>query len=257
MKSSSMNNRIYKDGADVLIVGAGAAGGVLARDLSKAGLKVVLIEAGPFWDPQQDFASDELATDKLGWQDTRIVAGSNTLTLGKNNSGRGVGGGTTHFTGVFLRFHESDFVLKSRDGVAEDWPIRYQDLAPYYNRLEQEIGVSGPKHYPWGPYSGPYPLPEREPLSANAEMFRIGCEKLGVKSVVTPLAIISAPFKGRAPCINRGFCNQGCMPNSKFSTLIHHIPEAIESGAEVLTDCMATEVTVKIGRASCRERVYI
>lgn len=250
-KHSDMNNRTYRHGADVVIVGAGAAGGVLARDLSKAGLKVVVIEAGPFWDPQQDFASDELATDRLGWQDTRIVAGSNTLTLGKNNSGRGVGGGTTHFTGVFLRFHESDFVLKSRDGVAEDWPIRYQDLAPYYDRLEKEIGVSGPKHYPWGEYSGPYPLPEREPLSANAEMFRVGCDKLGIKSVVTPLAIISAPFKGRPPCINRGFCNQGCMPNSKFSTLIHHVPEAIKSGSEVLTDCMVTEVSVNDeGRAT-------
>lgn len=243
-KVNGFDRRKYKSGADVVIVGAGAAGGVLARDLSRAGLKVVVIEAGPFWDPERDFASDELATEKLGWQDTRIVSGHNSLTLGKNNSGRGVGGGTTHFTGVFLRFHASDFVVGSRDGVADDWPIRYEDLAPYYESIEKEIGVSGPKHFPWGEYAGPYPLPEREPTSANAEVFRLGCEKLGIRSVVTPLAIISAPFKGRPPCINRGFCNQGCMPNSKYSTLIYHIPEALALSAEVLTDCMVTEVTL-------------
>ncbi len=242
-RHDNMSKRKYShENADVCIVGAGAAGGVLAYELSKAGLKVVVIEAGPFWDPQTDFASDELTAKSLGWQDTRIVAGENPLTLGHNNSGRGVGGGTTHFTGVFLRFHESDFKVRTLDGVANDWPIDYYDLEPYYDRLEREIGVSGPKHFPWGNFHGPYPLPEREPISANAEMFRIGCEKLGIQSSVTPLAIISAPFDGRPPCINRGFCNQGCMPNSKFSTLIHHIPKAIGHGAEILTDCMVTQV---------------
>jgi choline dehydrogenase-like flavoprotein len=239
-----ITNRLYQDNADVCIVGAGAAGGVLAYELSKAGLNVVVIEAGPFWDSQKDFASDELATAHLGWQDTRIVSGRNPLQLGKNNSGRGVGGGTTHFTGVFLRFHESDFRTRSEDEVGEDWPITYQDLEPYYDRIEKDIAVSGPKHYPWGAFHGPYPYPEREPTSANAEIFRIGCEKLGIRSVVPPLAINSAPFDGRPPCINRGFCNQGCMPNAKFSTLIHHIPKAIKHGAEVITDSMVTQIHV-------------
>ncbi|MFC4769648.1 GMC family oxidoreductase [Effusibacillus consociatus] len=239
---SDLNHRKYKDNADVCIVGAGAAGGVLAHELSKAGLKVVVIEAGPFWNPQTDFASDELSMLQLGWQDTRIVTGNDPLQMGHNNSGKGVGGGTTHFTGVFLRFHESDFRTKTADGVGEDWPITYEDLAPYYDKIEKEIAVSGPKHFPWGPFQGPYPFPEREPISANAEMFRIGCEKLGIRSVVAPLAINSAPFDGRPPCINRGFCNQGCMPNAKFSTLIHHIPKAIQNGAEVLTDCMVTQI---------------
>ncbi|MFC4799575.1 GMC family oxidoreductase [Neobacillus sp. GCM10023253] len=237
-----LDKRKYKDDADVCIVGAGAAGGVLAYELSKAGLKVVVIEAGPFWNPQTDFASDELSMTHLGWQDTRIVSGANPLQMGHNNSGRGVGGGTTHFTGVFLRFHESDFRTKTEDGVGEDWPITYQDLEPYYDKIEKEIAVSGPKHFPWGSFHGPYPYPEREPISANAEMFRIGCEKLGIQSVVAPLAINSAPFDGRPPCINRGFCNQGCMPNAKFSTLVHHIPKAIQHGAEVISDSMVTQV---------------
>ena len=245
-----LNHRKYPEESDVVIVGAGAAGGVMAYELARAGLKVVVIEAGPFWNPQSDFASDELAMSRLGWQDTRLVDGENPLKMGHNNSGRGVGGGTTHFTGVFLRFHESDFEVRTRDGVGEDWPIQYRDLEPYYHYIEKEIAVSGPKRFPWGPFRGPYPYPEREPISANAEMFRIGCEKLGIRSVVAPLAINSAPFDGRPPCINRGFCNQGCMPNAKYSGLVHHVPKAIAAGAEVLTDCMVTQIELdERGRA--------
>ena len=117
--------------------------------------------------------------ERLGWQDTRITSGADALEFGRNNSGRGVGGGTTHFTGVFLRFHESDFMTYTMDGVGVDWPLRYEDLAPYYDWIDQDIGVSGPRHFPWGPFRGPYPLPEREPISANAQVFRRGCEALG------------------------------------------------------------------------------
>lgn len=238
-----LKHRKYgQEEVDVCIVGAGAAGGLIAHDLARAGLGVTVIEAGPFWNPQTDFASDELSMKALGWQDTVLVGGADPLKMGHNNTGRGVGGGTVHFTGVFLRFHESDFQIKSRDGVADDWPLSYHDLEPYYQRIEREIAVSGPKHFPWGAFQGPYPYPEREPISGNSMLFRIGCERLGIQSVVTPLAILSAPFDGRPPCINRGFCNQGCMPNAKFSTLIQHIPKAIGYGAEILSDCMATRI---------------
>ncbi|MDF2679721.1 MAG: family oxidoreductase [Brevibacillus sp.] len=249
-RSRGMDKRKYADDADVCIVGAGAAGGVLAYELAKAGLRVVVIEAGPFWDPQSDFASDELSMRSLAWQETRLVAGKDPLRLGHNNSGRGVGGGTVHFTGVFLRFHESDFRTKTLDGVGEDWPITYQDLAPYYDKIEREIAVSGPAHFPWGSFRGPYPYPVREPISANSQLFREACEKLGYDSVVAPLAILSAPFDGRPPCINRGFCNQGCLPNAKYSGLIHHIPKAIAEGAEVLSDCMVTEILTAGDRVS-------
>ncbi|MCP1310046.1 GMC family oxidoreductase [Paenibacillus tyrfis] len=237
-----MKRKYEGETVDVVIVGAGAAGGVLAKELSEAGMSVVVLEAGPFRDPQHDFASDELSMQNLGWQEARIVDGQDPLQMGHNNSGWGVGGGTTHFTGVFLRFHESDFRTKTLDGVGEDWPISYSDLEPYYTKIEKEIAVSGPKHFPWGEFHGPYPYPERDPISPNAQVFARGCEKLGIRWVVSPLAILSAPFEGRPPCINRGFCNQGCMPNAKFSTLIVHIPKAIEAGAEVLPDCRVTQV---------------
>lgn len=250
-RHNHLNQRKYGDEADICIVGAGAAGGVLAYELSKAGFRVVVIEAGPFWNPQTDFASDELSMQSLAWNDTRLVAGHDPLAMGHNNSGRGVGGGTVHFTGVFFRFHESDFRVKSLDGVADDWPITYEDLEPYYAKIEKEIAVSGPKYFPWGAFHGPYPYPQREPISANSQVFREGCEKLGIRSSVAPLAILSAPFDGRPPCINRGFCNQGCKPNAKFSTLIHHLPKAIGYGAEVLSDCMVTHIDLdKTGRVT-------
>ncbi|XOK60761.1 GMC family oxidoreductase [Paenibacillus elgii] len=246
-----MKRKYEGETVDVVIVGAGAAGGVLAKELSEAGMSVVVLEAGPFRDPQHDFASDELSMQSLGWQEARIVDGRDPLQMGHNNSGWGVGGGTTHFTGVFLRFHESDFRTKTLDGVGEDWPIGYSDLEPYYTKIEKEIAVSGPKYFPWGEFHGPYPYPERDPISPNAQVFARGCEKLGIRWVVSPLAILSAPFEGRPPCINRGFCNQGCMPNAKFSTLIVHIPKAIEAGAEVLPDCRVTQVnTDESGRAT-------
>ncbi|MDO3677271.1 GMC family oxidoreductase [Paenibacillus ehimensis] len=246
-----MKRKYEGETVDVVIVGAGAAGGVLAKELSEAGMSVVVLEAGPFRDPQHDFASDELAMQSLGWQEARIVDGRDPLQMGHNNSGWGVGGGTTHFTGVFLRFHESDFRTKTLDGVGEDWPITYSDLEPYYTKIEKEIAVSGPKYFPWGEFHGPYPYPERDPISPNAQVFARGCEKLGIRWVVSPLAILSAPFEGRPPCINRGFCNQGCMPDAKFSTLIVHIPKAMKAGAEVLADCRVTQVnTDESGRAT-------
>jgi choline dehydrogenase-like flavoprotein len=247
---TTLKRKYADEEVDVVIIGAGAAGGVLAKELSEAGMSVVVLDAGPMRDPQKDFASDELSMKRLGWQETRIVDGGNPLKMGHNNSGRGVGGGTVHFTGVFLRFHDVDFLARTIDGVAEDWPIGYADLAPYYDKIENEVAVSGPKHFPWGNFNGPYPYPEREPLSPNAYMFMNGCDKLGIRSSVAPLAILSAPFEGRPPCINRGFCNQGCMPDAKFSTLIVHIPKAIKAGAEVLPDCMVTQINMgKDGRA--------
>lgn len=242
---------------DVVIVGAGAAGGVLAKELSEAGMKVVVLDAGPMRDPQHDFASDELSMKRLGWQDTRITDGTDPLQMGHNNSGRGIGGGTVHFTGVFLRFQDSDFQARTIDGVGDDWPIGYDDLEPYYTKVEKEIAVSGPKTFPWGRFRGPYPYPERDPLSPNAHTFIRGCEELGITWSVAPLAILSAPFEDRPPCINRGFCNQGCMPNSKFSTLIVHIPKAIRAGAEVLADCMVTRILMdKNGKASGVEFIH-
>ena len=230
---------------DICIVGTGAAGAVLAKELADKGLSVVALEAGEWWDPQKDWVSDELVMNhKLAWTDPRLTEGKNPLKLGHNNSGKGVGGGTQHFTGVALRLHPSDFRVKTKDGVADDWPITYDDLAPYYEQIEKENAVGGPKDWPWGGPRGPFPYPERSPVSANSEVFMIGCERMGIRSRVVPTFILSAPYEDRPPCTNRGFCNQGCIPNAKFSTLITYIPKAVARGAKIKKRSMVTRVNV-------------
>ncbi|MCW2276659.1 GMC family oxidoreductase [Heliophilum fasciatum] len=229
---------------DVVVVGAGATGGLVARELGRAGCKVVLLEAGPHWQVERDFVSDELHMRKTAWRAKRLTAGADPPELGHNIAGTGVGGGTIHFTAVTPRFFSSDFHIRTADGVGEDWPIAYDDLVPYYERLEKEIPVSGPKEYPWGGFKGSYPYPEREPIAVTHQLFREGCERLGIRSTVAPLAILSAPYEGRPPCINRGFCAQGCLPNSKFSTLIHHISQAVEARVELRPGCMVNSILV-------------
>lgn len=147
---------------DFCIVGVGAAGGVLVQRLAHAGFRVVGIEAGPFWETERDWVSDEAGSSKLYWNDLRITDGEDPITLGANNSGHGGGGGSVHWAGFTPRLHPSDFHVLSSDDLGADWPITYEDIRPYYELLEKEIPVSGPAYYPWGHphgYSyGPHPL---------------------------------------------------------------------------------------------------
>jgi choline dehydrogenase-like flavoprotein len=232
------------DPVDVLIVGAGAAGGVLSKELAEAGFRVVVLEAGPHWVPERDFVSDEKAAQQIYWTDPRVTAGKDPIELGANVTGKGVGGSTVHYSMVALRMHESDFMVHTLDGVAQDWPIRYSDLEPYYERVEVELGISGPVTWPWGPKrKGPYPYREH-PFNSVAELFIRGCQKLGIRWSPCPLATISAPKENRPPCVYRGWCIYGCSTNAKSSTLVTYIPKAIRSGAEIRANCMATRVNL-------------
>ena len=105
----------YDDGypVDLVIVGAGAGGGTLAQRLARRGWKVVVLESGPFWDPDEDWVSDEAGSQKLFWTDERITGGGDPVELGKNNSGHGVGGSMVHYAGYCPRFHPSDFRTRS------------------------------------------------------------------------------------------------------------------------------------------------
>lgn len=184
--------------ADVVIVGVGAAGAVLAAKLARAGMSVIAFDAGPHRDSEEDFVSDELSMmDELFWLDERISAGQDPIELGRPNSGRGVGGGTVHFIGYALRFHEDDFRTRTVDGVGEDWPITYRDLEPYYAEVEKYNQVSGPSVFPWGAYQGPFPK-RSHARSCMHETFQRGCEALGARSTAGPMFIISSPTKDRA-----------------------------------------------------------
>lgn len=237
------------DVVDFVIVGVGSAGGVLLQRLARAGFKVLGLEAGPFWDTERQWVSDEAGSHQLYWNDLRITGGDHPLALGSNNSGRGVGGGSVHWAAFTPRFHPSDFEVYTRDGVGADWPINYEDIEPYYELLEQEMPVAGPAWYPWGkPHGHPY---GPHPLGGVGDVLVDGCTKLGIGvSAGGPVAILSASRGDRPHCVYRGFCIQACKVGAKASTLITHVPDALEHGAEIRDNCMVSRVSMgKDGRA--------
>ncbi len=229
------------DEVDVVVVGCGAGGATLIQRLARAGTQVVGLDAGPFWDPDRDWVSDEYGSHGLYWTEPRVIGGTDPVPLGSNNSGRGVGGSMIHYAGYTPRFHPSDFRTDSADGVGADWPIRYEDLRPYYEAIEQELPVSG-QPWPWGdPHRYPY---APHPVGGNGEILVRGGDALGIRTRVGPVAITNGRFGNRPHCIYRGFCLQGCKVNAKASPLITHVPDALAHGAEIRPNAMVTRVVL-------------
>jgi choline dehydrogenase-like flavoprotein len=231
------------DEVDYVVVGVGAGGGVLTQRLARAGFRVVAFDAGPFWDTERDWVSDESGSHKLYWTQKRVTGGSHPLALGENNSGQGVGGSTVHWASFTPRLHPSDFQIYTLDGVGVDWPISYQDLKPYYELMELELPVSGPAYFPWGdPHGyafGPHPM------GGVGNALIKGCTNLGIEvSAGGPVAILEGSRADRPHCIYRGFCIQGCKVGAKASTLITHVPDAIRNGAEIRANCMVARVNL-------------
>ena len=221
--------RCYRDEdeVDFAIVGTGAGGGTLACKLAEAGFSVVAFDAGPFWRPLEDFASDEYEQQKLYWLGERITGGDDPVELGSNNSGQSVGGSTVHFQMVSLRFRPDRFKARSRLGYAVDWPISPEEMWHYYDLIEDALKIAGPVNYPWGPPRPRYPYRQHEINAAGLVLAR-GCEALGINWAATPLATISAPRGKAHPCVYRGFCKFGCSTNAKQSALVTWIPRAIQ-----------------------------
>jgi len=217
---------------DFAIVGTGAGGGTLACRLAEKGFKVVAFDAGAWWRPLEEFASDETHQEKLFWTDERICDGDNPLKLGNNNSGKAVGGSTVHFAMVSLRFRPEWFKSRSLLGYGADWPIAWQEMWRYYAEVEDALKISGPVNYPWGPKRRRYPYRAHE-LNAAALVLARGAEALGIPWAPTPLATLSAPRGEAHPCVYRGFCVSGCATNAKQSALVTWIPRALAAGAEI------------------------
>jgi choline dehydrogenase-like flavoprotein len=233
------------DPVDFLVIGAGAAGGVMAKELSTAGFRVVVLEQGPYW-TEKDYRHDEI---KYTYQpgltnDPKIQP----ITHRRNESepakpvkaveyGRQVGGGSVHFTANYWRFHESDFNERSEFGDVSgadlaDWPIQYADLEPYYTKAEYELGISGlAGANPFeGPRSKSYPLPPM-PVKSSGVLFERAAKKLGLHPYPAPVAILSQPYQGRAACVHCDFCESfGCEMRAKSSTLVSVIPIAEKTG---------------------------
>jgi choline dehydrogenase-like flavoprotein len=245
--TTPMRRYADSDEVDYAIVGVGAGGGVLSQRLARAGFRVVGFDAGPFWDTERDWVSDEAGSHQLYWNNKRITGGSHPLALGKNNSGQGVGGSTVHWSAFTPRLHPSDFQIHSLDGVGVDWPIRYQDLKPYYELMEMEMPVAGPAYFPWGdPHGYPY---APHPSGGVADILTTGCTRLGIRvSAGGPVAILEGSRADRPHCIYRGFCHEGCKVGAKASTLITHVPDAIANGAEIRANSMVSRIELGPGR---------
>ena len=220
------------EAVDFVVVGTGAGGGPLIAGLAEGGFSVVGFDAGPYFRPLEDFASDELEQEKLYWTDERIVDGANPITMGGKNSGKAVGGSTVHFAMVSLRFRPEWFKSRSVLGYGADWPLDWREMWDYYARAEKALSISGPVSYPWGPKRPRYPYRAHE-LNGAAQLLARGAEAMGIKWTPTPLATVSAPHGRSPPCVYRGFCRFGCSTNAKQSQLVTFIPRALRAGAEI------------------------
>jgi len=228
------------DEVDFVIVGSGAAGGVVAKELSTAGFRVVVLEQGP-WRTEKDFTHDEVSIFQENLLTNHWDVSPNTFRKTEQETakvkpsvlyGRGVGGTSVHFSANYWRFREIDFKEASVRGPIAgtgftDWPITYQDLEPYYTKVDWEIGVAGAP----GPYdpprSRPYPMPPHPPKSTGVLM-EIGAKKLGYKPFPAPVAIASKQYSGRSQCAQCGQCFAfGCEVRAKSSSLVTVIPVAV------------------------------
>jgi gluconate 2-dehydrogenase alpha chain len=260
---------------DVVIVGVGAAGGILAAELGKAGMKVIGLERGPRlttadFNPHDElryFQRQELRPNvkrqPVTWRPNAKVRANPLPVL---NYGNQAGGGTVHYGAISWRFHEDDFRARSqtvqrygaqaipKDSSLVDWPLTYADVEPFYDRAEYELGVSGKAGNIQGrkieggnPFEAPrrreYPLPALL-TDQSAVLFEAGARKLGYHPFSSPRAILSRPYQGRPGCTYCGFCQAfGCHIGAKSSILVTKLPEADATGNfKLLTGTMCYRV---------------
>ena len=244
------------DEVDFVIVGSGAAGGVVAKELSTAGFRVVVLEQGP-WHTERDFVHDELKVVNNNFLTNDWKRSPNTFRKTPSEKaklkpsvlyGRMVGGSSVHFSANYWRFREIDFKEASVRGPIAgtgfaDWPISYQDLEPYYTKVDWEIGVAGAPGPFDPPRSRPYPMPPHPPKSTGVLLER-GARKLGWHPFPAPLAIASQPYQGRSGCAQCGFCYAfGCEVRAKSSSLVTVIPRAVATGhCEVRSESYARKI---------------
>ena len=247
---------------DVCIVGSGAGGGMAAYALTQAGAKVVMLEAGGEW-----YASKDSQMLTPAWASPRRGASKRTRPFGEFDAcdggwdiegepftrapgtqfswwrGRMLGGRTNHWGMISLRFGPDDFKSKSTDGLGDDWPISYDDVAPYYDRIDDLIGVFGSReglrNHPDGNFQPP-PRPRCYEL-----LVKKTSDKLGITCIPSRLSITTKAIHGREACHYCGQCNRGCRMKASFSSPDVLIGPALKTGKlTLITNAMAREVTV-------------
>ena len=250
---------------DICVIGSGAGGGMAAKILTEGGLNVALLEAGPPVNPEKDYkmfvwpyelphrgvgvggkAADnfgEFLAPNGAWN----IAGEPYTSAPESNfqwfRSRIVGGRTNHWGRIALRFAPVDFKSKSRDGLGEDWPIGYEDLAPYYDKVESYIGVFGTKENVPSAPDGVF-LPPPKPRCSEL-LIKKACDNLNITCIPARLAVLTRPLNGRPACHYCGQCGRGCTTASNFSSSQVLIPPALLTGRlTLITGAMARQILV-------------
>ncbi len=250
---------------DVCIIGSGAAGGTAAKVLTEGGLSVVMLEAGPPLHPEKDFKEHVWpyqlphrgagigAKDRWGFGEFLAPNGfwdieGEPYTVAEGSRfrwfrSRIVGGRTNHWGRIALRFAPVDFKVRSTDGMGDDWPLTYEELSPYYDKVESYIGVFGTKeNIPSAPDGIFLPPP---PMRCTETILKKSCDKLNVLFIPSRMAILTKPLNGRPACHYCAQCGRGCISASNFSSSQVMIPPAEKTGRfTLITGAMAREIIV-------------
>ncbi|KIL36999.1 hypothetical protein SD71_04760 [Cohnella kolymensis] len=228
---------MLNESADVLIVGAGACGGLVAKELSGRGFSVVVLEGGKSYNPAVDLANSEANSAKIQWAEPRVYAGKDQVVP---KTGVGVGGGTLTWLGVMPRFHRADFRTRTLEGVGEDWPISYEDLSPYYAKVERDFGLAG-ECGPFAPESYSLPMPAHR-MSWHAQVLARGARRAGAHPFAPPIAINSEEYGGRPACIYCGWCGSGCPTGAKATSQGTYLAQAEAAGTRVISEAFVHRV---------------
>lgn len=249
---------------DVCIIGSGAGGGTAAKVLTEGGLSVVMLEAGPVLNPEKDFKEHVwpyelphrgagIGGESHGFGEFLAPNGfweieGEPYTTAPGSSFRWFrsrieGGRTNHWGRIALRFGPADFRARSTDGMGDDWPISYEELAPYYDKVESYIGVFGSKENVPNAPDGVF-MPPPKPRCTET-IVKKACDKLNITCIPSRLAIITQPLNGRPACHYCAQCGRGCMTASNFSSSQVMIPPAQATGRfTLIPNAMARELVM-------------
>lgn len=237
---------------DILIIGAGASGAAFAWRMAETRMRILCLEQGDWMDPAAypSTARDGELRQHAEFSFDPNVRGS-TADYPVNGSAspiqvanfNGVGGSTVLYAAHFPRLHPSDFKVHSCDGVADDWPIDYNTLAPYFAENDTMMGISGLPGDPAYPSGKQMPLPP-VPLGKPGETMARGFNALGWHWWPSDSAVVTQPYEGRDRCLNLGPCTSGCAQGAKGSTDVTYWPAAIRRGVQLRTRCRVREITV-------------